>query len=172
MTIILRTERLVLRKIVAGDALFLHALLTDADFRANIGDRGVYTVQDAERVIPERYQAAYQAHGFGMWVVEAKEGSAPLGMAGLVRREGLEHVDIGYAFLPTARGKGYAQEAARGVLDLAARQGIAPVVAIVSPGNKNSIRVLERLGLVAHGVVRLPGDSHEVRLFAPEGMHR
>jgi RimJ/RimL family protein N-acetyltransferase len=165
VTAILETDRLVLREIELRDAAFLHALLTDADFRANIGHRGVDTIDDAVRVIPERYHAAYRAHGFGMWVVEAE--GVPIGMAGLVRREGLDHVDLGYAFLPDARGRGFAREAAAGVLAWAHERGIAPVVAIVSPGNAGSIRILESLGLVADGLIRLPGADHEVMLYQP-----
>jgi RimJ/RimL family protein N-acetyltransferase len=168
MTIILETERLILREIEPGDAPFLHALLTDADFRANIGHRGVDTIEDAVRVIPERYHAIYRAHGFGMWVVEPRGGGAPLGMAGLVRRDGLDDVDLGYAFLPAARGHGYALEAARGVLAWAAAHAIDPVVAIVSEGNAGSIRVLERLGLVADRLIRLPGGTHDVMLYRPK----
>ena len=163
MTIILETQRLILREVTLADAAFLHALLTDPDFRANIGHRGVDTVDDAVRAIAGRYQAAYRTHGFGMWVVEA--AGTPVGMAGLVRREGLDDVDLGYAFLPEARGKGFAREAAAGVLAWAARRGIAPVVAIVSPANAGSIRILEALGLAADRLIRLPHSDHDVMLY-------
>ena len=133
--IVTRTERLVIRHIAHADAPFIHELLTDPDFLAQIGDRGVKTLADAERVIAERFQAAYAACGFAMFLVERAADSAKLGMCGLVDREGLDAVDIGYAFLPAARGHGYAYEAARAVLDWAAARGITPVVAIVTPGN-------------------------------------
>ena len=165
VNVILATDRLTLRELDVQDAPFLHALLTDADFLANIGHRGVDTIDDAARVIADRYRPGYAANGWGMWVVAA--AGRPVGLAGLVRRDGLDHVDIGYAFLPTARGRGYAKEAARGVLDWAAAHGVAPVVAIVSPGNAASIRVLESLGLVRAGLRRLPGAAHNVVLFAP-----
>jgi RimJ/RimL family protein N-acetyltransferase len=164
---ILSTERLHLREMEPRDAAFLHALLTDADFLANIGHRGVDTIEDAQRVIGERFRAGYAANGWGMWVVEADD--VAVGMAGLVKRDGLDHVDVGYAFLPLARGRGYAYEASRGVLDWAERQGIAPVVAIVSPGNAASVRVLDKLGMVAERLIRLPGAGDDVMLYVPGG---
>ncbi|WP_326525853.1 GNAT family N-acetyltransferase [Sphingomonas sp.] len=165
MTVITETDRLILREIVPADASFLHALLTDADFLANIGDRGVKTVEDAEIAIRDRYGAAYAKQGFGMWAVEGKADGVPLGMAGLVNRDGLDDIDIGYAFLPAARGRGYALEAARAVMALAREKGIAPVVAIVNAGNAKSIAVLEAIGLVADRPVRLPGADHDVMLY-------
>lgn len=169
MTVIAETDRLILRELAPADAPFLHALLTDADFLANIGDRGVKTVEDAEVAIRDRYRAAYADHGFGMWAVEGKAEGVPLGMAGLVDRDGLDDIDIGYAFLPAARGRGYALEAARAVMALAAAKGIAPVVAIVNADNAKSIAVLEAIGLVADRPVRLPGADRDVMLFVPRG---
>lgn len=167
---ILETDRLILRELVADDAAFLHTLLTDADFLAMIGDRGVRTLADAERAIPERYHTSYAQHGFGMWLVEGKAEGAKLGLAGLVRRDGLDHVDVGYAFLPEARGQGYALETTRGVLAWAAARGIAPVVAIVNPENAASIRVLDRAGLVPSHPLRLPGGTRDVLLYIPANM--
>ena len=165
--IVTRTDRLTIRHIAPADAAFIHELLTDADFLSNIGDRGVRTLEDAQRVIPERFEAAYAACGFGMFLVERTADGEKLGMAGLVDRDGLDAIDIGYAFLPSARGRGYAYEAARAVLDWATAKGIAPIVAIVSPGNARSVTVLEKLGFVADRPVRLPGADHDVMLYVP-----
>lgn len=165
--IVTQTDRLILRHIDAADAAFIHALLTDADFRANIGHRGVDTIADAERAIAERYVPAYARDGFGMWAVVDRASGEALGMAGLVKRPGLDHVDIGYALLPAARGRGYALEAVRAVHAWGAAQGIAPIVAIVSPDNIASIAILDRIGLVPDGRIRLPGEDHDVILYIP-----
>lgn len=165
--IVIETERLTLREVDAGDGAFVHALHTDPDFLAQIGDRGIRTREDADAAIRERFRLAYAADGYGMWLVERTSDGAKLGMAGLVNRPGLDHVDVGYAFLPEGRGHGYALEAVRGVLAFADCQGIAPVVAIVSPGNAASIRILERAGLVADRRIRLPGAENDVLLFVP-----
>ncbi len=169
--IVTETDRLILRHIEHRDAPFVLELLTDADFLTNIGDRGVKSLADAERSIAERYMAGYARDGFGMFAVIERASGDWLGVAGLVRRDGLEHVDVGYAFLPAARGKGHALEAARGVMAWAAARSIAPVVAIVSPHNAPSIAIVEKLGLIADRRVRLPGGDHDVILYvpAPEG---
>ena len=165
--IVTETGRLILRHIVPGDAAPVHALLTDADFLAQIGDRGVKTLADAETAIAERYVPAYAADGFGMFAVVERASGDWLGMAGLVNRDGLPHVDVGYAFLPAARGRGYAVEAVRAVLDWAAARGIAPVVAIVSPGNARSIAVLTAVGMVPDRRLRLSKADHDVILYIP-----
>jgi RimJ/RimL family protein N-acetyltransferase len=86
-------------------------------------------------------------------------------MCGLVKRDGLDHVDIGFAFLPAWRGRGFAEEAARAVLGQARELGVGKVVAIVSPGNAPSIRLLEKIGMRAAGSVRLPRDGEEILLY-------
>ncbi|MFD1786872.1 GNAT family N-acetyltransferase [Sphingomonas floccifaciens] len=164
---IIETERLTLREIDETDAVFVHELLTDADFVAMIGNRGVATLEDAERAIDEKYRAAYAEHGFGMWLVESRADGTKLGMAGLVRRDGLDHVDVGYGFLPVGRGRGYATEAVRAVLDWAAARGIAPVVAIVNEENAPSRAILGRCGLVPDRTLRLPGATRDVMLYIP-----
>jgi RimJ/RimL family protein N-acetyltransferase len=78
----------------------------------------------------------------------ASEGTL-IGMCGLLKREHLDAPDLGYAFLPEAWGRGYAFEAARAVMEEAKRDR---VLALVSPGNAASIRLLEKLGFasIAH----------------------
>ena len=99
-------------------------------------------------------------HGFGMWLVSRKSDGRAIGMAGLVKRDFLKHVDLGYAFLPAGRGAGYATEAASAVVDYAReRFGIRRLAAIVSPANHASIRVLERLGFNPAGRVKFPDDG-------------
>ena len=164
--IVTETDRLILRRIAAGDAPQIHALLTDPDFLAQIGDRGVKTLADARVAIADRFIPAYAA-GIGMFAVIERSSAAWLGMAGLVDRDGLDHIDVGYAFLPSARGKGYAREAVRAVLDLAEARGIAPVVAIVNAENAPSIRILEAAGLHASRTIRLPGATRDVILYVP-----
>lgn len=166
--IVTETDRLILRHIATGDAPHIHALLTDADFLAQIGDRGVKTLADARAAIANRFVPAYAA-GIGMFAVIERSSGVWLGMAGLVDREGLDHIDVGYAFLPTARGKGFATEAVRAVLDLAEARGIAPVVAIVNAENAPSIRILEAVGLRAARAIRLPGATRDVMFYVPAG---
>jgi RimJ/RimL family protein N-acetyltransferase len=166
---ILETDRLILRELVPDDAPFMLELLNDPAYIRNIADRGVRDLDGARRYLEERWRASYAEHGFGLWVVVHRESGACTGLCGLVRREGLDDVDIGYAFLPAFRGQGYAVESALGVRaharDVA---GLTRLVAIVSPGNGPSIRVLEQLGMHFVRTLRLPGDTSDVALYATE----
>ena len=160
------TERLRLRELDEDDAGFMVEVLNQPDFLRFIGDRGVRDVEQARAYLREGPIASYARHGMGMYVVEPREGGDPLGLCGLVVRDGLPGPDIGFAFLPQHYGKGYAFEAARATLALA-RQALAlpKVLAIVSPGNDRSIALLRRLGLRAAGTVTLPGKDEEILLF-------
>jgi RimJ/RimL family protein N-acetyltransferase len=166
MTTALTTERLRLRELAAGDCGFVLELLNDPAFVANIGDRGVRTPADALAYVEQGPGASYRRHGYGLYLVEARDGGAPLGLCGLVRRDALPHPDVGFAFLPAFRGRGYALEAARAVLDDARARGLPRVLAIVKPGNAPSRRLLLRLGLADAGQVRLAPDAEELELYA------
>lgn len=167
---VLETGRLILRRAHAGDAEFFLELLNDPAWIRNIGDRGVRTAGEARLYIQDRLVASYERNGFGMFVVERKEEPGPIGICGLVRRDSLPDVDVGFAFLPRFWGKGYACESASAVLTYGREVlGLGRIVAIVSPDNRSSIRVLEKLGLRSRGMIRLPGEAADVELFAPAG---
>lgn len=164
---VLRTARLALREIAGDDAEFMRELLNDAAFLRHIGDRGVRTLDDARRYIAEGPVASYARHGFGLWLVERSADHAKLGICGLVKRDGLGDPDIGYAFLEAYRASGYAHEAASATLRHARDVlGLQRVLAIVSPGNIESTRLLDRLGLRLECRVRLTDDAAELDLFA------
>jgi len=78
----------------------------------------------------------------------------------------LADVDLGYALLPEYTGQGYAIEAARATREYGhATLGLARIIAIVSPGNERSVRVLEKLGFAREGTTRLPNDTLDLLLF-------
>lgn len=164
----IRTDRLHLRELDPSDAPFILELLNDPDFHRFIGDRGVRDLAGAEQYIQQGPRVSYGQHGFGLYLVARKSDGAKLGICGLVKRETLTHVDIGYAFLPAYRGQGYALEAVRGALkDGLERLGIDYVVAIVSPGNQSSLALLAKLGMEETARIRLGEDSDECLLLEP-----
>ena len=164
--IILETERLVLREVARADAAFLLELLNSPGFLENIGDRGVRDEAQARDYIAERVLGSYRDHGFGMWLTERKSDGRPVGLAGLVRRDGLDCPDVGYAFVQKAWGQGYAQEAAAAVLHHArARLGLARLAAITSPENHASMAVLRKIGFTYEGMITLPGAERESTYF-------
>jgi RimJ/RimL family protein N-acetyltransferase len=164
--IVLETERLVLREAAADDAAFVLELLNSPGFLENIGDRGVRTEDAARAYIVEKILGSYREHGFGMWLTEQKIDNSPVGLAGLVRREGLDVPDVGYAFTPRAWGRGYAQEAAAAVLAHArGALGIPMLAAITSPENFASMAVLRKVGFTFQGMITLPGAERESTYF-------
>lgn len=163
---VIQTERLALREFTPDDAAFVLALVNDPDWLRFIGDRGVHSLDDARGYIERGPMAMVAREGFGLWVVEPRGGGEPMGMCGLIRRQGLDDVDIGFAFLPAYRRRGYAREAAAATLRHARTVLELPrVVAITSPDNVPSQRLLESLGLAYQRRIELTkGD--EVCLYA------
>jgi len=164
--LILETPRLRLRWFTQADAGFMRRLLNDPGWLANIGDRGVRTRRQAEHWIESRHVATYGRLGFGFWAVERIADGVLIGMCGLIQRDTLPEVDVGYALLPRFRGQGYAREAAAACLAYAHDVlGLAEVWGITGPDNAASARVLRQIGLRDDGVRRLPGEDAETRVF-------
>lgn len=162
----LETARLSLRRLEASDAAFLVELLNQPSFLTNIGDRGVRTVEDAHRYLREGPLAMYARHGFGLWHVSRRADGAVLGLCGLLKRDVLPDVDVGYALLPQFWGQGYAFEAAQAtVRHASSRFALSRVAAVVSEGNAGSIRVLEKLGMKFERMVSMRPDEPDVRLY-------
>jgi len=164
---VLETDRLLLRRLVADDATFILELLNDPAWLQFIGDFGVRTLADARNYILNGPVAMYARLGFGLYLVALKESGIPIGMCGLIKRDSLEDVDIGFAFLPKFRSQGYAYEAASAVLAYGQQtHGLKRIVAITSLDNQRSARLLEKLGLQFERQVQFAPDSQEqVRLF-------
>lgn len=166
-TSVIESPRLYLREIRPEDASFMLEVLTDPDFIANVGDRGIHDLAAARRYIADNMLASYRSHGFGLYRVELRASAAPLGICGLLRRDSHPDVEIGFAFVPRARGQGYALEAARATLDFARRAlGLSRIVGLTAPHNRRSILILERLGFHSEGKVRLAPDGPEWLLSA------
>jgi len=164
---VLDTPRLTIRPLNHGDAPFILRLLNTPGFLRQIGDRGVRTPADACRYIDEGPLASYRDHGHGLMAVISRDTDAAIGLCGLLRRAGLPAADLGYALLPEAMGRGLASEACAAVLaDAGERLALDEVLAIVSPGNAGSLRVLAKLGFIARGEVRLGADCEPVCLLA------
>lgn len=164
---ILETQRLILQRVTVDDAGVILALLNEPSFIRNIGDRGVRTLEGARDYIINRLIASYDNFGFGMYLVVMKDSGSPVGLCGLIRRDGLDDVDIGYAFLQQFWSNGYATESALAVKKYAQNIiGLKRLVAITDPANRSSIRVLEKIGLEFEKMVKLSEDDIELKLYA------
>lgn len=166
---VLSSARIAVRDLTLTDAPFIVSLLNDPDFIRNIGDRGVRTEADACEYLRAGPLSSYARHGFGLRAVTLAEIDAPIGICGLLKRDTLPHPDLGFAFLPEYRTRGFAFEAATLVMtDARARLGVRTVLAIVDPDNAASIRLLDKLRFQSVGTTRLAGDSPELRLFSAD----
>jgi RimJ/RimL family protein N-acetyltransferase len=166
---VLETDRLNLRRLSTDDAEFILELLNDPSFLRFIGDKGVRTLDDARNYILNGPMDMYNRLGFGLYLTELKESGVPIGICGLIKRDSLEDVDIGFAFLPKFWAKGYAYESAAAVMEYGKTVlGLKRIVAITSPDNHASGRLLEKLGMRFKRMIRLSKDAPEVRLFSSD----
>lgn len=166
---ILETARLRLRYLSGADAAFMLELLNDPDFIRHIADRGVRTEEEAQRYILQGPAASYEQHGFGLYLVEEKQSGARVGICGLLRRDCHPDVEIGFAFLPAARGQNYASEAGQAVLTFGIHTlHLERIVALTAPDNFASMRVLEKLGFHFDRMVSWMNPERGSRLFVFE----
>lgn len=166
---VLETPRLILRHLSLDDAAFILRLLNEPPFLQHIGDKGVRNIEDAKRYLVHGPLESYERFGYGLNRVELRTTGEVIGMCGLVRRDEFDDPDIGYALLEKHWSKGYAIEAAEAVMRHARDTlGLGRIVAIVSPGNCSSIRLLEKIGLTFERMIRLGEDDQELQFFVSD----
>ena len=161
------TERLLVRRLDTADSAFILQLVNEPSWVRFIGDKGVHTLDDARRYIEKGPVTMYERFGFGLYAVESKEMHALVGICGLIQREALPDVDLGFAFLPVFWGRGYAYEAASAVMSYGRKVlGLRRIVAVLSRDNRRSRNLLEKLAFRFERPVRLTADGEELDLYA------
>jgi len=164
---VIETGRLLLRRLEVGDAPFIFELVNDPAWLRYIGDKGVRSLDDACDYIRNGPLDMYSRHGFGLYCVELRENGTPIGVCGLLKRDSLPDADIGFAFLPAFRSQGFARESAAATLAYARQTlSLERVLAIVSPDNQDSAKLLEKIGLRLERAVQLAEGGDTVNLFA------
>ncbi len=157
MKIIRETDRLIIRHYTKDDAPHIFELLNSTGWIENIGDRGIKTHDHAVAYLVDKVIPSYANEGFGFYMCELKDKNIPIGMNGLIHRPGLDHIDIGFAFLPEYHGKGYAYESSKAILDHAKHDiGLKKLLAITTPENQKSINVLKKIGMHYVDQIMLP----------------
>jgi ribosomal-protein-alanine N-acetyltransferase len=163
----IETERLVITHLSSDDASFMLELLNQESFIRNIGDRGVRSVDDARAYIENGPMASYARHGFGLNRVALRDAGPVIGICGLLKRDHLDHPDIGFALLPGFWSQGYAREAADAVMAHGRGQlGLRRILATTALDNVDSIRLLEKMGFQFESLIQSPGYDDASRLFA------
>lgn len=163
---ILQTERLQLRPFNDNDTEFIIRLLNSEGWLKYIGERNVKTKEQAQTYLKNGPLKSYEQNGFGLSMVETKDGR-PIGMCGLIKRDYLEHPDIGFAFLPEYASMGYGYEIASAVVDYARNDLKLPIIlAITVPNNVKSIGLLEKIGLRFVKSFRTDPNAEELLLYS------
>ena len=163
---IVKTDRLILRKIDTDDAAFMLRLLNDPEFIQYVGDKNARDLESAKTYILEGPVASYHSFGFGLYLVELNDGLTPIGICGILKRDFLDHADLGFALMPEYREAGYAFEAAQATIELARSDLKLPhIVAFTAENNTRSIKLLEKLGMAFDRMIDLPAGGKRVNLY-------
>ena len=134
------TNRLSLSKIILNDASFILELVNTEEWIKFIGNRNINNLEDAKNYI----QKILLNENTKYWTVIIKETGHPIGVVTLLKREDLEFLDIGFAFLDDYQNKGYAFEAVSEIVNHALNKYNA-ISAITLPHNHASIKLLQKL---------------------------
>lgn len=160
------TERLLLRPTSIEDACFIFELLNTPKWIQHIGDRNIHSIKDAECYIQEKIIPNFKKNGAGNYTIIRKSDSAKIGSCGLYDREGVDGIDLGYAFLPKYEKQGYAFEAAQKIKDIAiAVFNIKTISAITSQENLGSQKLLDKLDFQYTELIKIPNDDENLMLY-------
>jgi ribosomal-protein-alanine N-acetyltransferase len=179
-TLHLRTERLLLRPPVVGDAPAAAEFLTDPDVMRFLGGATVALEHVSEVV--EKWRQRWERNGMGPFMIQRRQDGRFLGRAGILiwdTRSWTQAAfsdagtyaqpELGWALVRTAWGHGYATEAARAVRDWARRQpGINRLISLIASENVASQRVAQRLGASPAETVTLFDSSDAVVWVHPK----
>jgi ribosomal-protein-alanine N-acetyltransferase len=144
----LQTARLRLRELTLDDAAFIHELVNQPSWLRFIGDKNVHSLDDARGYLQQGPIDSYRRLGFGLYCVELLGDATPIGLCGLIKRDTLPDIDIGFALLAAHVGNGYIPEAALAVIAQGRDKfGMKRLLAITSPDNEPSMAVLRKLGM-------------------------
>jgi len=160
MSIILETERLIVREWTPDDAPALFEICRDAEVMRYIGTGKPYeTPDEAEKFLA--WAVAYQQeNGFCRWAVIEKESGKITGSCGYAYPHDTPEVELGYLFARDVWGKGFATEAARAVLDYGFEKlAFREIIAITDLENTASQKVLEKIGFTRRGIEKISGDE-------------
>ena len=155
-----------------NDAPFMLELLNTPTWLQFIGDRNVHTIADAKNYLLNGSLKSYQEHGFGFYAVIEKaetldKSGQTIGICGLIKRDTLPDIDIGFAFLPNLLSKGFGFEAASAILDYARNVlNIKRIIAIVNPDNEKSIGLIKKIGMKFEKMIIFGEEEKELMLFA------
>jgi len=163
----LETSRLTLRPLELDDGVFILELVNEPDWHRYIGDRGIRTLEQAQTYVREGPMRMLERFGIGLLAVELTATRERIGICGLIQRDTLPDIDLGFAFLQRFTRQGYAREAAAATVTYAFDVGrVKRLVAVTVPDNDRSIGLLAKLGFRYERDIQLRPDSAVIQLWA------
>ena len=163
----LRTARLRLRRLAAGDAAGLSATASDPRVMEHWYSGPNPDIAAVERRIAHM-DTHWQRHGFGDWGIVESEAERLIGFAGLHHIDGMREVNLGYALQRSVWRRGYGREACLAILDIGFTVLRLPeIVAVISPQNTPSQRLAEELGFSVWKETRWSGQPRLVYRARP-----
>ena len=152
----LETERLVLRVRTVADAEYIHAYASLAEVSYPAGFPPFKTLEDEiyylEHILPERNQKENLPAGYGIVV---KGTDKVIGSVDFNHRHEDDVLELGYTLHPDYWGRGYVQEAARALIDVAFKElGLHKIELSCYSHNLQSQRVAEKLGFTLEARIR------------------
>ncbi|OSY86998.1 hypothetical protein WH52_13950 [Tenacibaculum holothuriorum] len=159
---LLESERLIIREAKVSDAPFYFKLFNDPDWIKYINNKRLNSIEETEVYLEKILSENKKLNGLGFYTVVLKENNKPIGETSALQREKLEYIDIGYAFLPEARGKGYATEATKLTIEFVRKNfNQKKVLAFTLPENKASQKLLTKLGFTNIGLQNIFDDEED-----------
>ena len=158
----LESERLLIRDTLVSDAPFYFLLFNDPDWIRYISDKGLKSVKETEAYLEDILLKNSKTGGLGFFTVILKETNEPIGTSTALQRENLDFIDIGYGFLPKGRGKGYATEATKLIIEYVREKfNQKKVYAFTKPENKASQKLVTNLGFNYVGLQVIFDDEED-----------
>ena len=165
--IVSKTQRLILREASVDDSRFMLKLVNEPAWHEFIYSHSINTIEKASEFIEQKMIAIYQNEGFGLWVLEKIDDGVPIGICGLLKRDSLPCLDIGFALLSSYWGQGFALEASSCSLRYARNKlKMKKILAISSPSNTRSLKLLKKLGFVYESRFSHPGSDEVLSLYS------
>jgi RimJ/RimL family protein N-acetyltransferase len=161
MNVIIETDRLLLRTFTIEDAPLIYNLNLDPEVIRYTLDP-IRDVEHATEVLEQVILPQYALYNHGRWAVITKKDNEFIGWCGLKARPEMNEIDLGYRFIKTAWGIGYATESAYACIKYGFEKLNLPrIVGRALPGNLASIRVLEKCGMKYVGEQTVEGLLHQ-----------
>ena len=158
------TSRLIITSLSLADDSFILELVNTEGWIRFIGNRNVGSLNEARAYI----EKIINNENISYWVVGLADSLEKIGIVTFIKRDYLDHHDIGFAILPAFSKKGYAYEATLGVLkELIKEYQLQRILATTLPANTNSIKLLQKLGFVFEKEIEI--GKEKLHVYGADG---